>query len=649
MQSKLRSMTKALRAINEAGEQGQPVVLPATPRGARNIDALNHPGWSWTAFRDDYVRGYHSHDDDDDDDRECVNCGDSRYYCECGDYEPEPSESSGREYVHWPRGWRQLSGDTPVGHALVGVELEVVPRVWDDDRESGPAARFLGITTGVAETETGLSFILEEDSSLPNDGFEIISGYGLWPAVARGWCHVLDSVDTHRVICGVDPALRPNEWSHEELEQELVKQRATVWNWPGGEGLVPLDDLTSDTYGQVYVAAPSWMGQYAKAASEYPDPGTGAPNRGEQRVRDTKHRGDKCGMHVHVSFRPSVHGKPDMSPYALARGCKKIMVDFLKTDTLGYLFVVGRLPDSSFCSVGCEDRYSLVACRRSTTEFRGFASTLNPRMFAARVELALAIHYVVSMKDEEYHTWEHVWSYVLSGEAGLENLRTTLLMLPAFKVSCEQQMSLPFVDPFDGQAENEEGCVTDPAVPGISKESNMNVNITLNNPTVHVHMGAAGSTPVVNIDPSTPTSDLVDAMNTAAAEASAASTGGTVTSATPDTPDTPDEVARAAYGVEGTNAAKAQWSIGKYVDDGERELRDEYDDEETVGKVVGVLFRNGDSIGVHPVGATYRSLYREAGGYAKLGSREFNYASDVFNLSDSTGRDFIGAAVVVEA
>lgn len=642
MFSELRAPTKAIKAINEAGEQGLPVVLPATPRGARNLDILTHEGWVWGADRDDYVRCYHSHDDGDDDDRECVNCGDSRYYCECGDYEPEQREPAGREYVTYPRGWRQPDPDTPAGHALVGVELEVVPRVWDDDSESGPAACFITATTNAATVETGLSFILEEDSSLPDDGFEIISGYGLWPAVARGWCHVLDSVDTHRVICGVDQALRPNEWTHDELEQELARQRATVWNWPGGEGLVKLDDLKSDTYDQVYVAAPSWMGQYAKAAAEYPDPNTKAPNRTERRVRDTKHRGDACGMHVHVSFRPSVYGDRRMGPVELARKCEKIMVDFLKSDTLGYLFVVGRLPDSNFCEIGNSGRYALVACRCNTTEFRGFASTLNPRMFAARVELALAIHYVVAMKGAELHTWEHVWSYVLSGEAGLENLRTILLMLPAFKVSCEQQMSLPFVDPLDGQAENKEGCVTDPAVPGISMESNsMNINITLNNPTVHVHMGAAGSAPAVSIDPSNAAGDLVDAMNTAAAEASA-------TAIAPATPATPDEVARAAYGVEGTNEAKAKWAIGKYVNDGERELNDEYDDEETVGKVVGVIFRNGDTIGEAPCGSTYRSLYREAGGYAKLGSREFHHASDVFNLADSQGRDFIGAAVVVE-
>lgn len=637
MYSKLRVLTKAIKAINEAGEQGLPVVLPATPRGARNLDILNHPGWEWDADRTDYIHEYHSHDDDDED-RECANCGESYNWCDCGDFTPEPREPAGREYVSLPRGWRQPDEDKPVGHALVGVELEVVPRVWDDDGGSGPVACFLDATTGAASAETGLTFILEDDSSLPEGGFEIISGYGLWPTVARGWCHVLDSVDTHRVICGVDPTLIPGEWSDVELTRELVNQRATVWNWPGGEGLVRLDDLKTDTYDQVYVAAPDWMGQYAKAAAEHPDPSTGAPNRVARRVRDTKLRGDKCGMHVHVSFRPSVSANGGMGPEELARKCEKIMVDFLKADTLGYLFVVGRLPDNSFCSVGDRGRYALVARRRNTTEFRGFASTLNPRMFAARVELALAIHYVVAMKDAEFHTWEHVWSYVLSGEAGLENLRTILLMLPAFKVSCEQQMSLPFVDPLDGQAENEEGCVTDPAVPGISMESNnMNVNITLNNPTVHVHMGA-GSTPVVSIDPSNPAGDLVDAMNTAAAEASTAST----------TPDTPDEVARAAYGVDGTNAAKAQWSIGKYVDDGERELRDECDDEDTVGKVVGVAFRNGDAIGDHPVGATYRSLYREAGGYAKLGSREFNYASDVFNLADAMSRDFIGVAVVVE-
>ena len=620
MHSELRAMTKALRAINEAGEAGHPVILPATPRGARYLDILNHPDWSWEEDWDSYVGDYHSEDDDGD--RDCANCGEYYYDCDCGDYEPEPASLVGRRYLYYPRGWATPRRTTPVGHAHVGAELEVTARVLDSEWGGGPVARVMHDTVGAAQQMTGLSFNLEEDSSLPDGGFEIISGYGLWPAVARGWCHVLDSVDTHRLIRGVDPSLSPFEKDQNELENLLHQRGATVWNWPGGEGIIPKDELASDTYERVYVAAPEWMGKYAEAAA-ISRKGWGAPNRRERRVRDVKDRADSCGMHVHVSPHPE--STVGISRDRIAKRCEQVMVDFLKTDTLGYLFVVGRLPDDNFCVVGGSGRYSLVAERRHTVEFRGFASTLNPRMFAARVELALVVHYMVLNMWRDVVTWEDVRQYVMSGEAGVENLRTVLMMLPAFTASCAQQMSLPFI---------EEGCVTDPAVPGNTKESeNMDINVTLNNPTIHVHMAGADGEPVVGLASGNLVGDLVDAMHTAAAEAATSS---------------PDDLARLAYGTEGTNAAKAKWSIGKFVNDGERDLFDDYDSEDTVGKVIGVLFRNGDLEGENSSRANYRSLYRAAGGYAKLGSREFYSSDDVFELADSRSRDFIGVAAIVE-
>ena len=103
-------------------------------------------------------------------------------------------------------------------------------------------------------------------------------------------------------------------------------------------------------------------------------------------------------------------------------------------------------------------------------------------------------------------------------------------------------------------------------------------------------------------------------------------------------------------GSSATNEAKARWALGRFSCDGDTELHPNNEGDDA--QVVAVILAGGETRETSRYDSScphyqYRTLYREAGGYAKFGTRTFGSSREVFRLRDTQNNpDFIGVAVL---
>lgn len=154
---------------------------------------------------------------DVDGDNWCGRCVENyAYYWESDDEYHSDPEPNGSIFSYHERRGRRMSGATSGNY--VGVELEVIP---DGDRES------------LAEEVADLGDVhCEEDSSLDDDGFEIVTDYGEIDQVLRLCGRIADTVggeakshDTD--CCGLHVHLSRNGCTQYEIARLVI-----FWNSP---------------------------------------------------------------------------------------------------------------------------------------------------------------------------------------------------------------------------------------------------------------------------------------------------------------------------------------------------------------------------------------------------------------------------------
>lgn len=593
-QGNVQALSNKLR---EAGRGRFTPLLPIAPdpemfQGAAPILPCDSTLPPREANWDQYVAPYHSSGDD-----ECIGCGETECFCECEDGF-SPAYRNDRHAFTYPTGLAKESEMFP--RLYVGAELEVESR--RSEYYHVMTARAVRRLVDETEEFTRLAFLMEEDGSLPEGGFELISGYGSWNAVSRGWGALLGDPQLHMLVRGVDSA----------MTSRLGGDGKWVWNWPSGERPLGADD-TDPT--QVSLAAPGWLRAYGEAAV-----GDGEPlDRSDSRVWEVMPRRDRCGMHVHVSNYEGLSGAQSHSVQRLSLA---IMLDYLRSDPTGYLFVVGRLPDASYSALNTQadpdTRRGAVAVRSNTIEYRLFASTLNPRMFGARVELAMLLFRNGTL-DTPARTWAELRAVALANKAEVPNLHSILMLEADFKRSCIEQERLYHRQEVRSGEDFELplpvlGKVADPAVSGNEECEDMNVSITIN---------AGNSGAVVRLD--------MDGETVEATEVVSA-------------PTEPEghERAEVGLGSDASNEDKRHWAVGRFCRPGSTTL---YPSPAMNSHRVAAVYFMLDDVEFGE-GNLYRSLYREADGFAKLGTSTFDSPEDVFGLRDAENRNFLGVAVL---
>ena len=355
----------------------------------------------------DYVRDYHSRSDG----TECDYCdgdGEDEYGDPCDECGGDISDESDSRRGH---DWDDTAPPMgPFASVAVGVELEVGLRKHAALDYMRSSMEHLNSTAEHIRRTTDITLVYEEDSSLPDDGFEVISDYGPWPVIAPAWLLWLHNRMTQYCLSGfVDHRRVDVDRTDDDGDERMP--------WAGLRA-----DITYDTVSPYRI-------RYEKPGSaQINDPRRAAP----------------YGMHVHLSML----GAAPSGALPVANTMRLVLCDLLNTNPSLYLFLMGRPPNKEYCCVEHSNtRYGLVAARSEygTVEVRGFASTLNPQMFAARVELSMLLFVFArgGSNSNGSASWSRFEPQLLEWSEHLPNLTAVLQAFAADGAPVTPQESMP--------------------------------------------------------------------------------------------------------------------------------------------------------------------------------------------------------------
>lgn len=328
----------------------------------------------------------------------------------------------------------------------------------------------------VRATEGGPGFRFEEDTTLPGVGVpvEIISPYGTLATQYELWAPLLTDTYLHwDTINRRGPNGTPAHWRQtgSAAQRHLMVEGLFGWyttsksacNLPErpvmGQRLQALLGYDADDA----LADPARYAQALREGSAVPVylrdvfAVLGGRKSFFRDVAASSACSTPYGMHVHVGYsNREVRG-------VQRRVMASVLLSLLACDTMQYVWLVGRVPDDNYHMLPTQgdayDRYDMVSCRERTHEFRCFASTMNPRLFFARLELVHALREYAEDDDHDLTVggaWLAFATWLRDTcTTDLPNLRSALGLYPLYeayaldryKGSSMPSMALAYVQP----------------------------------------------------------------------------------------------------------------------------------------------------------------------------------------------------------